>query len=839
MHCNNLQNHYRMNVQIKLFYLFLTSLFLFPPSLWSQDAGGSKNGKVILSGKVMDADSREVMEYATVTLLALPDSNLIGGTVTNAKGNFQLEANSGSYLMKVAFLGYEDRFLPAFTLDKNMQFYKAGEIYLNTATTTLDAVEISSERSQVEFALDKKIFNVSQDLNRVGGSAADVLDNIPSVTVDVDGNVQLRGSNNVRILVNGRPSGLTGISSAQALQQFPANMIERVEIITNPSARYEAEGNAGIINIILKKDLRQGWNGVFDVATGWPHNHQASINLNHRREKVNFFINYSARYRKSPGGGLTSRELYRVDSLTGEPYTLRLDQDQRFTRGGLSNSIRLGTDFFINPQNTLTAAVIYRVGNDLNTGTIEYLDFDRELLTGITLRNTEETELETNLDYNLNYRKTFSQKDRVLTADVIYSGGVEGESMDAENQDFSPEYRPLGTPNLQQRINNTETQKNLVLQSDYVHPLGDEGKFEAGVRAGLRQIVNDYLTEELDRATSEWETLTEVSNLFEYDESIFAAYGIYGNKINRFSYQLGLRAEMTHITTHLIETNQKFDKRYQNLFPSAHITYEFPDQVSLQVGYSRRVRRPGFWDLNPFSSFMNPFSIRMGNPDLNPEFTHSLDLSYLKYWDKASFSGGVYFRHTDGVIQRISRVDELGITRSMPENIAQREDIGLEFSTSYEALKWLRLNASTNIYQGRLRDAVVIGEENRNFVSWTARSNAQIRLDGGWEGQVMLNFRGAEKNALGARKAMFYSSLGVNKDVLDKKATLSFRLSDIFNTQFYRYESYGEDFFLEGNYRRRPRQVTLGFTYRLNQEKMRGKGGRDGGEGGGGDDMGM
>jgi ferric enterobactin receptor len=277
-----------------------------------------------------------------------------------------------------------------------------------------------------------------------------------------------------------------------------------------------------------------------------------------------------------------------------------------------------------------------------------------------------------------------------------------------------------------------------------------------------------------------------------------------GTRSTDYSYQFGLRAEYTDITTHLKETNEKYEKRYRNLFPSTHLTYEFSNEVSLQLGYSRRVRRPRFWDLNPFFTFMNPFSIRSGNPNLDPEFTHAIDFSYLKYWDKASFSGGAYFRHTDGVIQRISRVDEAGITRSMPENIAQRQDLGLEFSGTYDALDWLRFNASANLYRGSLRDSLLTGSESRDFFSWTMRSNVQLRLKGDWEAQLQMNFRGAEKRILGSRKAMFYSSLGINKDVMENKATISFRLNDIFNTRLYRYDSFGDDFYLEGDYRRRP-----------------------------------
>ncbi|MEL6842857.1 MAG: outer membrane beta-barrel protein, partial [Bacteroidota bacterium] len=550
-------------------FSFLFIALILPLGLASQ------NASINVFGKVMDVDSRQSLEYATVTLRSLPDSSVRAGVVTDSKGKFSLSVVPGNYVLQVEFLAYETRSLPAIKLGQGQTSHNAGEIFLKEAVTTLEQVEIAAKRSQVEFALDKKVFNVGQDINSIGGNASDILDNIPSVTVDVDGNVQLRGSSNVRILVNGRPSGLTGVSSADALAQFPANMIEKVEIITNPSARYEAEGSAGIINIILKKDRRMGWNGVFDANTGWPHNHGASVNLNYRREKVNFFVNYGLRYRNRPGRSRLTQETYEGDS------TFVLDQLSTFNRGGLSNSIRLGTDFFINPQNTLTAAIIYRVGQDFNNGRIEYQDFGFEsVLRSIDLRTTEEKEDESNLDYNLNFKRTFSRKGHEWTADIIYSNGAETESMDARNVLLNPSYEPIGDEAILQRINNTEQERELVLQTDYVQPIGEKGKFEAGYRAGIRRITNDYLTEELDNETQIWERLGFVSNQFEYDEDIHAVYAILGNQHQQFSYQVGLRGEYTDITTHLIETAERNDKQYFNLFPSAHITYELPNENS-------------------------------------------------------------------------------------------------------------------------------------------------------------------------------------------------------------------------------------------------------------------
>lgn len=789
----------------------------------------AQNAKIRVQGTIKDAESRQTLEFARVSLRSLPDSTVKAGMLTDAKGGFNFAVEPGRYLLQVDFLGYATRQLPAFALQIEQDPYQAGEIFLNPDVTTLDAVEITSEKSQVEFALDKKVFNVGQDINRIGGNASDILDNIPSVTVDVDGNVQLRGSSNVRILVNGRPSGLTGLSSADALSQFPANMIEKVEIITNPSARYEAEGSAGIINIVLKKDRRKGWNGIFDANTGWPHNHGASANLNYRREKVNFFINYGLRYRNSPRRSRLTQELYRGDS------TFVLDQIGTYSRGGLSNSIRLGTDFFINSQNTLTAALIYRLGEDFNNGRIEFQDFGFEnILQTIDVRTTREIEDESNLDYNLNYKKTFNKKGHEWTADLIYSSGAETERMNAQNDLFDANYVSLGQESVLQRINNSELERELVLQTDYVQPIGENGKFEAGYRAGIRRITNDYLTEEFDNQAQLWEKIAFVSNQFEYDEDIHATYAIYGNKHERFSYQLGLRGEYTNITTHLIETAERNDKDYFNLFPSAHFTYEFANENNLQLGYSRRVRRPRFWDLNPFFNFMNPLFIRSGNPDLDPEFTHAIDLSYLKYWDNASLSSGIYYRHTDGVIQRITTIDEQGVSRSMPQNLAVSRDMGLEFSFSYEALKWWRLNASTNLFRGSLIDPTFTTALNRSYFSWTARMNSQFKLPHDFEAQLQANIRGAQQTAQGTRRAFIYTDFGVNKDILDDKATINFRIRDIFNSGIYRYETFGEGFSQSGLYQRRQRTFTLGFSYRLNQQKKRrgGRGSRSDGGGG-------
>ena len=807
-------------IRIVSAYFFLI-LFSFSIA-WAQGrrTGGAQQ-EVAISGKVIDASSNQALEYATIALLKSIDSTLVTGSVSDAKGAFKLGAAPGKYLLKVQFMGYQTQFKENLVLKAEQAFVNLGTIALSPgAITTLDEVEIRAEKSRMEFSLDKKVFNVGKDLATIGGSAADLLDNIPSLTVDIEGNVSLRGNSGVRLLINGKPSGLTG---TDALQQLQSNMIDRIEIITNPSARYEAEGTAGIINIILKKDRRKGWNGSVDLTGGIPHSHNAALNLNHRREKLNFFGSLGARYRKSPRQSFEHREIRQNGVLS------ILDQNSNSTRGGISGNFRLGADYFFDQNNILTGSLVYRLSDDLNTGEIEFLSFDDlYTLNAVSLRNTEEEEDEESLDYNLSYERKFARKGQKFTMDLVFTTEEESESMDAIEQAFDANYFPLSAPDLQQRINNSENVTEWVLKSDYVHPVGKDGKFEAGYRGSIRDITNTYLVEELNTETQVWENLTNISNDFAYEEDIHAAYLIYGNKLGKFSYQGGIRAELTHIYTELKQTQERNDRNFTNLFPSVYLNYELEAGNALQVNYSRRVRRPRFWDLNPFFSFNNPLSIRSGNPNLNPEFTHSMEVGHVKYWEKASLSSSIYYRHTDDVITRISRVDENGVNTSMPENLATRKDLGAEFALTVEPVKWWDFTLSANVYSGSINGENLGFARQTDFFSYTSRLNSKINIKNVFDVQLMVNYRGAENTPQGQRKSILYTDLGLSKDVMSKKGTFTFRVRDIFNTAWYRYETSGEGanpgdtffIFREGQWRSR-RQVYVGFSYRINQEKRR------------------
>ena len=664
-----------------------------------------------------------------------------------------------------------------------------GIIELSTNTEVLDVVEVRAEKSQMQIALDKRVFNVGKDLANRGGTADDLLDNIPSVAVDIEGNVSLRGNQNVRILVDGKPSGLIGVGDNNGLRQFPTSMIDRVEVITNPSAKYEAEGVAGIINIILRKDNQKGFNGSFDVTVGLPEIYGGTINLNYRRKNINFFGSYGINYRVRKGGGGYNQEFYNNDT------TFILDQTRKHERGGLSNSLRFGMDYFINPKNILTGALTYKVSDEDNFASIEYRDYIDKFpdnFVGETYRTDDEKEDESSLEYSLIYKREFDKKDQLLTFDVRYEDDLETEQNEYREQFFDANNNPTGDPDLHQRSINKEINKEWRFQADYVHPISKEGKIETGLRSSIRKIDNNYVVEQLNDIS--WDTLEGLTNNFLYDENIHAAYLSVGNKHGKFSYLGGLRAEYSDVRTELVQNDSVNHRKYLNVFPSVFFTYELPDQNAIQISYSRRIKRPGFWSLNPFFTFSDSRNQFTGNPNLDPEFTHSMEVGHIKYWDNATLSSAFYYRHTDGVVQRIKTIDENGNTISKPENLNTENAYGLEFTMNYSPWKWWKLDTDLNFFR-----AIVDGtNQGENFgsdnLSWFGRLTSRMSVFKATDLQLRFNYRAPTQTAQGSRKSIYFLDLAVSTDVLKKNGTITLSIRDLFNTRKRRYTTFGDNF---------------------------------------------
>jgi outer membrane receptor protein involved in Fe transport len=782
-------------------------------------------GKV--SGKILDSDETTPLQFASVSVYNRVDTSLITGGTTDLDGSFEIPVEFGSYLLKIDFISYKSKWVNGAEISASAPELNMGTIIMASDATVLQEIEVRAEKSQMQMALDKKIFNVGKDIASTSGNAADVLDNIPSVTVDVEGNVSLRGSEGVRILVDGKPSGLVGVRGSGGLQSLGADMIERVEVITNPSARYEAEGMTGIINIVLKKERKQGLNGSFDLRGGVPSNYGAGLSLNYRHKNLNLFTNYGFRYRTGPGIG------YRYQELTNDSVVNIVEQFEDRDRGGWSNSIRLGADYFLNDNNILTGSLNYRIGQDRNNSTLEYHDYVNDYPgnpTGITVRTQDELEKEPNLEYALNYKRTFKREGQELTAAVQYRESTESEDADYKETFYESDFSPITTPDLLQRSYNAEGEKSLLLQTDYIHPFGKEGKFEAGYRGSFRQIDNNYLVEEF--ADDRWQTITTLSNDFNYDENIHAFYAILGNKPGRFSYQFGLRMELSDVLTELLQTNERNHRTYANFFPSVHFTYELSEGNNVQLSYSRRLQRPRFWDLNPFFTFSDARNIFRGNPNLDPEFTDVYEIGHIKYFSKASLSSNIYYRHTEGLIQRIQSLQQDGadlITVRQPENLATEEAIGMEFIFSTDPVDWWRMDASVNAFHSSVDGSNLNQSYVREAFSWFGRINSRFTLWKKLDTQVRFNYRAPQQTAQGDNKSMHYFDLAFSRDVLNGKGTLTLSVNDLFNSQKYRYVNYGDNFYSEGLHQRRARRVSLNFSYRLNQNNKGRRGDREGG----------
>ncbi len=817
------------------FILLLAIGLCFPLFLLAQSGPLEIAGtavKTSIRGQVIDGNSNRPLDYATVSLLLQANQELVTGTITDEDGQFTLEAVAGNYLIKVEFLGYEPLEVKNITLAPNEQ-KDLGKLKISTATASLEEVTVTAEKSQMQLSLDKKVFNVGKDLASRGGNAAELLDNVPAVQVDVEGNVLLRGNGNVRILINGRPSSLIG-NGGTGLRNIPANLIERVEVVTNPSARYEAEGTAGIINIILKKDTRKGLNGSFDFTLGNPQNYGTAVTLNRRANKLNFFTNLGVNYQNSPGNGNLFQETTTPDAIL-----ISLQESER-NRAGLGGSFRFGADYFFDDRNTLTTAFSYRLNDRLNSSLTTYRDYIDLLSnpTGIETRTDDEEEDRKALEYSLNYKLLFPQRDgQQLTVDFRYQDSDELEASQLNNRFFNADFSPADRVDLRQRSSNAELERQMIFQSDYIHPFGKDHRFEAGIRSSLRTINNDFLVEELDRNTNVWASLEGLSNDFRYREEIHAAYLTYGKKIGRFSYQLGLRPEYSRVTTTLLETNVVNDRDYTNLFPTAHFNYDLPKQNAVQISYSRRIQRPRFWDLNPFFSFSDNRNFFSGNPNLDPEFSHSLELSHIKYFEKGSLSSSLYFRHTDGIIQRIRVVDDLGNSITQPENLATEDAYGLDMTGSYEIAKWWRFNADFNIFYFKTDASNIDASFGAENVSWFTRGTSRFTIQKKTDVQVRFNYQAPQQQAQGKRLSMSSVDLAASRDIMKDKATLTLGVRDLFNTRRWRFIAEGDNFYSEGDRRWRVRQIDLTLNYRLNQDKKRNgnreKGGYEGGDDGG------
>lgn len=822
---------YLLNAMKKILLLFILFSFAFQlQAQRPQGAGGPRNfQKIKLSGVVIDEETNQPLEYATITLKNARRPEFLQGGITKADGSFEFEVFPGRYTILTEYISFESNIQENVALKVSTDL---GTIALGIAVDSLDEVELVGERTEVEIRLDKRVYNVGRDITVRGGSVSDVMDNIPSVSVDVEGNISLRGNDNVRILINGKPSGLVGLSGPDALRQLPAESIEKVEVITSPSARYEASGTAGILNIILKREELEGFNGSFIANGGFPTTYGGNATLNWRTEKLNLFSTLSYNDSESLGGGVFNSEYFNGDA----PSTFT-NEDRDYNRQRERVFVNLGAEYYFDKNTSLTlSGFMRRSDNESNNTTIiQDRDSNDTILNEIG-RYQDETEEDNSQQFTANFTKKFDDKGHELIIEFQTEESTEDESDYARNTNVDD-----------QRSTTDEKQNRTLLQIDYVFPIDENTQFEAGYRGNFSVQDTDYQVFDINEQGS---TLnTNLTNFLSFTQNVNAAYTQFGKKIDKFSYLLGLRMENTQIIIDQRTSNEYNEKKYTDWFPTVNLSYEFNEKENITLGYSRRIRRPRSWSLNPFQSLTSLTFFRQGNPDLDPSYANSFDFGYLKRWEKFTFNGSVYYAKAKQVITRITEetgtivrisddpVIDVPALRSTSINLAENIRTGTEFTLTYSPKRQVRISGNFNIfnsntigtYEGTVLDAEII--------SWFARVNASFPLPGGLTTQLRGFYRGPRATAQTETQGVFSMSGAINKNLFKKKATLSFRASDIFNSSRRKSETNTENFTNYTEFQWRQPTYVFTFTYRINERKMDRKrrrssygGGDEGGE---------
>ncbi len=771
--------------------------FLFVFSLYGQN-------KYKINGTVLNEEGKPAAA-ATVMLKSAADSSLVKGTVSGSNGEFQLQAEKGDYFIEISYISYDNAIVGSFELnaDKNI-----GDVELIPASFMTEDVLVEADKEIMEFKLDKRVVNIQKDPRNKGKNASEILDNIPSVTVDVEGNVSLRGSEGVRLLVDGKPSSLIS-NDPEALKQMMGDMIEKIEVITNPSAKYDAQGDAGIINIVLKKEDRRGVNAGMEVNTGTPDNHGISANANYRYDFFNFFGSFGLSWRKNPG------EISSYQQYLNNPSLAYTETERDQLRGGLGSNVRLGADIYFNQNNILTLAGMYRYGSRMNESDIFYNDYNlQNELIGTQNRYDDETESKNDIEFEAGYKLQFDKEDHVLLADIKFM-----QDRDVEESEILHMNNNNSGIDINQESYNLEFEREQLYQIDYTYPFAEEGKLEAGAKADLRKIDNDYWVKEFDG--NHWDFLGDYNNNFLYFENIYAAYLTAGNKLNKFGWQLGLRAEYSDITTELLKTDYFNNRDYLDLFPTVHISYKLNESNSLQASYSKRIRRPYFRMLMPFSNFSDSRNIWSGNPDLDPVYTDSYEAGVIFNGVKSSLLTSVYYRNSRGLMQRVTRVDDEGITRISPYNIGTEDAYGIEGNFSYDPFGWWSLSNNINFYRSVITGNENVYDLNSDTWTWNNRFTSKIKTFYNIEFQLNVNYYAPREVPQGEIEDIWYVDFGLSKDFYDNKMTVVLSGNDIFDTRRRRMVTYGDDFIFNQNFNWRSGYFTLSFSYRFNQGKKK------------------
>lgn len=792
--------------------------------------GNPKEGFGVITGALHDSTTNEHVGYASVVLYRTSDKGMVTGALTDEKGKFLLEKlQPGNYFIRFQFIGYQAKSISNLAISNKNADIKLGDITIKPISSALSGVTITSQKALITNNLDKKVVTVDKNMSLGGGTGVDIMENVPSVSVDADGNVSLRGNTNITLLIDGKPSSQTGISTSDVLNQIPANAIESVEVITNPSVRYDPDGTTGIINIVLKKKAMQGFNGMISGNAGTGDKYNGSLNFNYRRDKFNVFVGADGRMFHMKTSGESTRTTTYSDAKE------ILKQSQSGTMDRNMYSLSGGIDYFIDTRNNLTLSYSNRNLAFISNGTTLNSNYnDSDSLIRYFERQSEGNRKINFNQYTLSYKHLFPQKGREYTNDIIFSSFQMDGGTDINQQGYNFQgSEPIGNPFLQSN-NARNANKGLTVQGNYIYPMNEGGRIETGYKVALRDMTMRYDYSFYDDSTG-WVNQSELKNQYDYFDQLYAVYGIYGNSLGKLKYQAGLRFEQVFTKSKVFQTNTDYNSSYSQLYPSLHTQYDLGKERELQFSYSRRVERPSPRELNPYVDYSDSLNIRTGNPALKPEFATSLELGIQKYWKTSSLTTSIFYNHTKNVVEDITRIQSSGVTITMPMNINTSSKYGMEIIGTMSPKKWLKVNANVSFFQDIMSALPEENIEGSKLFSWNTRLNLSFFPWKSGSFQLIGNYNAPTRSIQQFSKEQYYADASFRQDFLKNKLSLSLRLTDIFNSRTYYGTTNGIGFTNESTNYRESRVFYVGLQMQINnynKKPMKDIGNSEGGEDG-------
>ncbi|MFM7595928.1 MAG: TonB-dependent receptor domain-containing protein [Flavobacteriales bacterium] len=774
-----------MNIKLGILFVFI-SLSVIAQRI---------QGEGIVLGRLVDQNAKKALEYVKIKVLLAKDSSFVSGQYTDSEGKFNIEnLPFAPLLLQVTFAGYDTLWINQIIPTRELRVVNLGENTLIVNNQRIvDEIIVQGKQDILRSGIDKKVYNVGQDLTLRGGTANDVLKNLPSIDLDQDGRILLRGEGSVNILIDGKPSSLTGSNGKTLLDALPAGSIERIEIVTNPSAKYDPDGSSGIINIVLKKNKLKGFNGLITANLGSGNLRggnvaDESLSFSYRNATFNGFVSYNGRYLD----GYRNNFLYSRQVLPNDSVVI-LDQNRLGTDLNSGHTVRLGFDVTLKHNRSLTFSSTGSLGQRDRTGDLWNMRLSEDALgdlyaISLWRRISYDPSTQRNLDFNLNFRQNFKSNRGYLTADATHSMGSDNIQGFYDQIYYSLDTVELHTiAPLNQRLFNQENTRVSTLQTDAVYLWPDLSiRTEFGAKGIVRHQVVDTYSETRDSLSLLFEEDTLSNFLYHYDEQIFSMYGIIAHQYKKFKYQAGVRVEKAFQIPNLVSDTLRIVNDYFNVFPSAHVRYTIKQGSELGLSYSRRITRASSSDLNPFTSYADPLNLQRGNPYLQPEFIDSYDFSYSREAKKVNFSASVFYRRTTDMISRVRFFGEDNASVQTFINLNTSHSVGSELVFSYKPTSWFRSTLSSNV--NYIKYITEISSWNREGFNGSVKLNSSVDF---WKktatAQVNINYIAPRITILGTAQRRGAIDVAFDKR-LGEHWSLGCKVTDVLNRQgFYAY----------------------------------------------------